>query len=413
VKHPPSAVFAPDHARTGAGVPVLSDLNPFWGSAMDFSASGQPTNARDNFGTQINQTYATLPLSLAGTGVPALVRADRDPATDLADVQHDVPAIAARGKTPIPWGWFEEGYDREPTDPPGAPPGGTHFSYIPHHNGPQYFGYIANNPALSANMHGLADFFTALGGEKLPEAGGLFYVRGGYVNIAGLKPVDPDAAVQQDFRGDDDHPGYADAEISEALVARSINAIARSPYWSHSVIIITYDESTGNYDHVPPTIVENGPNDIPLSRGPRIPLIVISPFARAHAISHESGDQASVVRLVDTIFDLAPLADLPDELEARLLGEKTLGLKDLGPADDLTPGVGGLLSAFDDARLAGTAAALPPGYAEIPDAVVGALPHYGGKGCRAIGIVPEDVARGIANPVPADFNPRPGTDPSP
>lgn len=413
VRHPATSIFAPDHAKTGFGEPMLTDLNPYWGSRLDTLGSHQPINPREHFGPDLNQTYASLPLSLSGGNIDALVGADRNPGTDLADVREDIPAIAAARKTQVAWGWYEEGFDREPTDPPGTPPSGTHLSYIPHHNGAQYFGYISNNPKFSANLHGLEDFFTAIAARKLPRTGGLFYVRGGYDNIGGLKPADGAAAVQRKFRGDDDHPGYSDSAISEALVARAVNAIASSPYWRNSAIIITYDESAGDYDHVPPAIVEHGPGGAPLSRGPRIPLLVISPFDRAHTVSHESGDHASVVKLVDTIFGLKPLADLPDELKARMLGEKKLGLDNLGPADDLTPGVGDLLSAFDDARLAGKAAPLPASWAEIPDAVLSSMPPYGGHGCRALGIVPEDIARGIVNHIPADFNPRPLSDPTP
>lgn len=413
VKHPDQAYNTPDNAKKGIGEPLTSDANPIWGSSDDHSGSGQPINPHDKPGAALNQTYATLPLTLQGTGITDAVKTDRDAAGDLADTQQDLPAIAAHGTKTIPWGWYEEGYDHEPTDPAGSPAGGTHVSYIAHHNGPQYFGYIANNPKLAANMHGLNDFFEAMQAKALPKEGGLFYVRGGYTNIQGLKPADPDAAVQKNFLGDDDHPAYSDTQISEALVARAVNAIARSPYWNQSVIVITYDESEGNYDHVAPTILAKGPDGTSLNSGPRIPLIIISPYAKAHAISHEHGDQASVVKLVDTIFNLPPLADLPDELEARVLGEKTLGQTDLGPDDDQAPGIGALLTAFDDDRLSGHAPLLPPSYAEIPDSTVQSIPPYANKGCSAIGMTPVDIAEGIPNPIPADFNPRPSTDPTP
>ena len=70
-------------------------------------------------------------------------------------------------------------------------------------------------------------------------------------------------------------------------------------------------------------------------------------------------------------------------------------------------------SVFDVVRLAGRTPALPPDYAEIPDNVVNTLPHYADNGCSAIGVVPTDIAQGINNPIPADFNPRPITNPSP
>ncbi|HEY6434784.1 MAG TPA: alkaline phosphatase family protein [Acetobacteraceae bacterium] len=413
VKHPETASTVPANAARGLGEPVTDDVDPFWGSADDHSHSGMPINPNDNPAGQLNQTYATLPLTLTGIAVAAATGADHDPARDLADIRGDIPAIATAGRPAIPWGWYQEGFDREPTDPPGGPPGGTHTSYLGHHNAPQFFGYVANNPKLSANLHGLNDFFVAMAARALPAGGGLFYVRGGFQDIQGLKTVDPDPAVRKRFEGDDDHPGYSDAQISEALVAREVNAIARSPYWDQSVIVVTYDESGGSYDHVRPPIVENGPSRQALSTGPRIPLVIISPYAKAHAVSHELGQQASVVRMIDTLFGLPPLADLPDELAARVAGQAKFGQSNLGPADDMTPGVGELLSAFDANRLAGRTPTLPAAYAEIPDAAVQAMPPFGNEGCRAIGMVPTDYAESIDNPVPADFNPRPSTNPTP
>jgi len=60
--------------------------------------------------------------------------------------------------------------------------------------------------------------------------------------------------VQKNFLGDDDHPAYSDAQISEAMVAEAINKIANSPYWSQCAIIITWDDSEGDYDHVQPPL---------------------------------------------------------------------------------------------------------------------------------------------------------------
>jgi len=409
VKHPESATRGAAGATSGSGVPVIADVYPFWGSPAD-RTSGQPWNPHHWPGVQLNQTYATLPLTFSGHALGGITPADRDAGGDLADVRNDIAAIDGGAHGPLPWGWYQEGYDREPTDPAAA--AGTHASYVTHHNAPQYFGYVANNPLMSAHLHGLNDFFRDLDMRRLPPEGGVYYVRGGYGNIAGLKPAFADAAVQRKFLGDDDHPGYSDSEISEALVAREVNAIAASPYWPASAIVITYDESEGDYDHVPPRILETDPTGLPLSRGPRIPLILISPFARAHAVSHEEGDHNMVIRFIDRLFDLPPLADLPDEAAARAEGQRILHQPNLGPADAGVPGVGDLLSGFDPGRLFGNAPPLPAAYAEIPDAIVNALPHYGGQGCRAIGVVPEDVARGIANPIPADFNPRPRTDPT-
>ena len=67
--------------------------------------------------------------------------------------------------------WYEEGYDREPTDNAAT---ASHNSYISHHEAPQFFGYIANNPALRGNFRGLDDFFTDMAAGALPPDGGVF-----------------------------------------------------------------------------------------------------------------------------------------------------------------------------------------------------------------------------------------------
>ncbi|MEJ1976715.1 MAG: alkaline phosphatase family protein [Acetobacteraceae bacterium] len=425
VKHPdaigPAAAFT---------IPVTGDQIPFWGSKQDTTTGpqAQPANTvRESSGvngsnTAPNLTFASLPLTLAGKTLGDTAKTDTRPA-DLADVQQDVPHITNLGRQPYAWGWYEEGYDKEPNEAASAPAGGSHTSYIGHHNGPQYFGYVSNTPGMSQNLHGLGDFYTDMAAKKLPADGGVFFVRGGYTDITGAKPAFNDgspeaAAVQRNFLGDDDHPAYSDSELSEGMVARSVNAIARSPYWDQSAIIITYDESEGDYDHVAPRILSFDPAGLPLSRGPRIPLILISPYARAHAVSREEGDHGSVVALINTIFNLPALASLPDEVEARLAGQDkrfaTAGQTqmNLGPHDANTPGTAALLSGFDPGRLSGAVPPLPAAYAEIPDTVATTLPHMGGQGCQALGITTVDRQQGITNTIPADFNPRPATFPS-
>jgi phospholipase C len=414
VLHPDQA-YAGDGEK-GMGVPVVNDADPFWGSQLDHSTHQMPVNPSDlsgnppaEYDTQRNLTFAGLPLTLRGKTLEETAASDSDPDGDLEDVRHDIEAVTKAGKPKIGFGWYEEGYDREPTDPGPTDAAGNHAAYITHHNGPQYFGYVANNPKLRADLHGLQDFFEDLGHRARPASGGVFYVKGGYQNSLGLKPADPDRAVQQKFIGDDDHPAYSDAQISEALVATAINAIVASPYWEKSAIIVTWDDSEGEYDHVPPPIRARGPDGTVISDGPRVPLLVISPYARVHHVAHDPGNHASVVKFVDRLFDLIPLAKLPDERRARDLGRRRLGLAGLGPADALTPGVTDLASAFDPARLAGRVPPLPGAYANVDPALVKALPGASGYGCKALGITPVDRALGRSNEIPADFNPRPKT----
>lgn len=411
-------LFQPDRASkgagdTGPGLPILGDPDPFWGSPNDTSPNKTPVNPRDypGYSIEYNLTFPTLPLTLTGRDLPTIAAQDHDRAGDYRDIDDDVAAIGRDNHAAVPWGWYEEGYDREPTD--GADPvdaNGTHASYIAHHNGPQYFGYVSNNDTMRAHMHGLQDLFNDLDHRALAPSG-VFYVKGGYKNIMGLRPADPDPQVQAKFLGDDDHPAYSDAQISEALVAETINKIAASPYWKDSAIIITWDDSEGDYDHVPPPAREVLPIFGQVQDGPRVPLIVVSPFARSAAIDRSVGDHASVVKFVNAVFGLRPLATLPDEQRARDLGRQRLGIPDLG-ARDADRGIADLVSAFDVARLRGTKPPLAAALAMIPERLARMLPQQSGYGCSAIGIVPTDMRMQMVNPIPPDFNPRPKTNPS-
>ncbi len=415
-------VLHPNLALGGTGtyangqLPVTGDPQPYWGNALAAAMTPpgifQPTEsgAPQTSTPASNLTFASLPLSFMGNQIQAVTAKDNDPTFDLADVQSDIQKILGDNNKPVNWGWFQEGYDHEVTDPTSTP---TYSTYIAHHNGPQYFGYEANNASETANhLRGLGDFYTAISNNALPKEGGVFYVRGGYGNLDGLIPRSPSAAVEAAFQGNDDHPAYSDAQISEALLADSINAIASSKYWPESAIIITYDETDGLYDHTQPQIRSFDPIGNALDQGPRIPTIVISPYGVVHAISHEATEHSSIIKFIDELFHLTPLADLPDEANARALGQTLYGQPYLGPADDNTPGVGDLFSAFDDLRLIGFLPPLPPDFAKIPRTAVVTLPHYGAQGCRALHITPTDIVDGVViDPAPADFNPRPGTNP--
>jgi phospholipase C len=432
VLHPANAMVDVGTSPSN-GVPVTTDADPLWGSKLDVASSsacnpnqgsqntavtpvcgapsGQPAESPTG-SPQINLTFASLALTFGGGELYDITMQDKSPSANLADVAADIDEIVANNSLRTPWGWYEEGYNHEPTDPTST---ASHSSYVTHHNGPQYFGYVSDNPEMSASLHGLNDFFSDVLYRGLPDHG-VFYVRGGYTNLMDLKPADPNAAVQAAFLGDDDHPGYSDSNISEALVAREVNAIAASPYWKDSVIIITYDESEGDYDHVPPPIIKYDPSGIPLGHGPRIPLTVISPYARAHTIVKDTGDHNSVIKLIDEIFKLPALADLPDEGAARTIGATqfingVIMQPYLGPEDAGVPDITDLTGAFSPSRLLGLAPVLPASYAEIPAAVVDTIPPYGNNGCTAIGVVPEDQHFGITTKLPPHFNPRPSTNP--
>ena len=119
-----------------------------------------------------------------------------------------------------------------------------------------------------------------------------------------------------------------------------------------------------------------------------MPFLVISPYAKIHAVSHAIGNQASVVKFVDAVFHLPPLATLPDEQKGREIGLKTMDQKYMGPFDAQTPDVTNLFSAFDPARLDGRAKPLPARYAMVPVRWTTELPAQTGADCKAIGVVP-------------------------
>jgi phospholipase C len=198
-----------------------------------------------------------------------------------------------------------------------------------------------------------------------------------------------------------------------------INAIAANPaLWAQSAIVITYDESDGFYDHVPPRILSYGPDGLPLSRGIRVPLLLISPYARAHVVSHAEGDHNAVIETIEEVFGLPALASLPEEQDALVKGDSPefnrfgpagFHQTHLGPRDINSPITDSLLSGFDPARLQGTEPPLPGSYAMIPDQLVETLPHYAGKGCAAIGVTPEDIRQNRRAAVPVHFNSLPAT----
>jgi phospholipase C len=409
----------PDQASTGgqgksAVVPVVDDPAPYWGSALDTANRvHQPQAVPHSNSISKNLTFASLPLSFMGDAIKDTTAADYNSDFDLPDVQNDIEKIAGHGVKAVDWAWYQQGYDHEIND---ASWKASHEGYIAHHNAPQYFGYVANNPQASTHLHGLSEFFGAIAEKQLP-ASGVFYVRGGYGNIRNWKPVDPNPKLAEVFSGNDDHPGYSDTQISEALLAEEINAIAASPYWSQSAIIVTYDESDGLYDHAQPRIRSHDANGLPLEQGPRIPTIVISPYAVAHGVSHVPSEHSSIIKFVDELFGLIPLADLPDEMRARQIGMDKFGQPNLGPADDGVPGVGDMSSAFDTLRLTGKSELLSAEYVTIPAAEVTRFPHAGGAGCKQLEILPTDWSPKTLMPdyskypVPDDFNPRPDTTP--
>jgi len=89
--------------------------------------------------------------------------------------------------------------------------------------------------------------------------------------------------------------------VGENWTVEQVNAIMQGPDWPTTAIVITWDDFGGFYDHVPPPAADQ------FGYGPRVPLIVISPYAKEGFVSHTIYEFASVLRLIETRFNLAPL----------------------------------------------------------------------------------------------------------
>src|SRR5215467_1778638 len=118
----------------------------------------------------------------------------------------------------------------------------------------------------------------------------------------------------------DGHAGYSDPIDEQHFLVNTINAIQRSKFWRSTAIVITYDDTDGWYDHVMPPIINssadpaldalNGPgvcgHGAPMGGiqdrcgyGQRLPLLVISPYARADYVSGTIADQTSILAFIE------------------------------------------------------------------------------------------------------------------
>ena len=101
---------------------------------------------------------------------------------------------------------------------------------------------------------------------------------------------------------DNEHPSYTTVARGQEHVVQLVNAIQSSPYWPTTAIIITYDENGGAWDHVAPPVVDRwGP-------GSRVPSVIVSPWARHGYVDHTVYDTTSILKLIETRWQLEPLA---------------------------------------------------------------------------------------------------------
>jgi phospholipase C len=144
----------------------------------------------------------------------------------------------------------------------------------------------------------------------------------------------------------DGHPGYSDPYDEQQFVASTINALEQTPDWSSTAVVIAYDDSDGWYDHAysgvhnpsntAPVANPPGPQDFlsgtglcgtgtPLAGqngrcgyGPRMPLLVISPFAKRGFVDHTLTDQSSITRFVEDNWGVARIPGSADAMAGPL-----------------------------------------------------------------------------------------------
>jgi phospholipase C len=270
---------------------------------------------------------------------------DEDPAGDMcssasANVSMDGLNIGDLLNTAgVSWGMFSGGFNLGATNSNGTTGCGRNTAsaaipghpvkadYIPHHEPFQYYastanpthirpasvsviGTAADTGAGTANhQYDVSDFTAALAAGDLPAVS--------FVKAPGFQ---------------DGHAGYSDPLDEQTFVVNTINAIEQSADWSSTAIIIAYDDSDGWYDHLTDLINGSatsadslngagtcisataaaaalpGPNSNGKAvqgrcgHGPRLPLMVISPWANKNYIDNTVTDQASVIRLIEDTF---------------------------------------------------------------------------------------------------------------
>jgi phospholipase C len=250
----------------------------------------------------------------------------------------------------ITWGWFEGGFDLTVTNSNGTTgcmrsstqtviTGGATADYIPHHQPFQYYASTANP------MHARPSSVEAIGHSALSDGTGREpanhqYDTHDFFDALAIGNL-PAVAYVKAPAFEDGHPGYSDPTDEQNFVNRVVTALKNSPFWSTTAIVFAYDDSDGWYDHqAPPIVNPSSTADDALSAantcgsvgfqqgktilsapllgvppsgdggaaapaqgrcgyGTRIPLLVLSPYAKKNYVDHTLTDQSSVLKFIE------------------------------------------------------------------------------------------------------------------
>ena len=281
-------------------------------------------------------TYVLASPDSSGVGT---VINDPDPAfDDCSDSNHTSKNTLAEGTGKnigdllnakgVTWGWFQGGF--APTTAYAgtgtyAVCGATHTNvggatvvdYSPHHNPFQYY-------ASTSNPHHVAP----AGVSEIGKNGPANHQYDLSWFDKSIKAGDlPSVSFVKAGEYQDGHGGYSDPIDEQHFLVNTINEIQQSKYWSSTAIVIAYDDSDGWYDHLAPTITNgsaDAKNDTAMCSGvttiaggyadrcgpgPRLPLLVISPYAKTDYVAHNVTTQASILQFIEKNWKTGEIGD--------------------------------------------------------------------------------------------------------
>jgi acid phosphatase len=197
-----------------------------------------------------------------------------DPATLVPN--QTMPTIGDRlSDKKVSWAWYSGGWDNAMAGKPDVT-----FQY--HHQPFVYFAnYADGTAAKKEHLKDETEFLAAAKKGTLPS-------------VSFVKPLGID----------NEHPGYSNIANGESHAVELIDAVLAGPNGKDAVIIITYDEHGGFWDHVAPPVIDKkwGP-------GLRVPTIIISPFAKKNYVDHTQYETLSILSFIEQRWGLKPLND--------------------------------------------------------------------------------------------------------
>jgi phospholipase C len=196
--------------------------------------------------------------------------------------------LTAKG---VGWAWYAGGWNAALADS-GKPlneraviytRANKALNFQPHHQPFNYFARFApGKKDRDLHLKDGEDFLRDIDAGRLPAV--VFYKPVGLFN---------------------QHPSYTDLVSGDAHIADILERLRRGPQWSRMVVVITYDENGGFWDHVaPPTGPGSGDRWGPASR---IPALIVSPYAKRGYIDSTAYDTTSILKLITVRFGLEPL----------------------------------------------------------------------------------------------------------